>query len=121
MIEEAEQRFVAGTEAAGDADDGPPGFASKLSNVLRRFAEGGLAVEAALAGDHDIGIADAFFQRGCLADYTGARKDFGAAEGDESGAEATGCSGAGDVPYVDAEVALNNVRKMGQRRIQICD
>ena len=78
------------------------------ANARNGFSEGRLAVEAAFAGNHQLGRCDMARERERLGDVAEAGFNASAREGDESSDEPAARARAWEVPDGDAAIALNN-------------
>lgn len=78
------------------------------ANARNGFSEGRLAVEAAFAGNHQLGRRDMALEREHLGDVAEAGFDASARESDEPSDEPAARARAWEVPDGDAAIALNN-------------
>lgn len=100
-------RGIAGG-GADERDYGDTCVVGEAGDAGDDFAVGGLAIEAAFAGEAKVAIAQLIEKADFLGDLGESGFDFGAEGRDERGGEPAGGSGARDVARVDAEFAEQN-------------
>ena len=108
-------------EAAADGDNRNTVLARGRGDTRRRLAEGGLEVDAPLAGDGEIGALHDLLEARCRDDELDAALQRRVGEGHEAGADATAGSGTGPIDDVGADAAFDDVGEVREVLVEQLD
>jgi hypothetical protein len=101
--------LVFGFDGSGEGGDGLSERAGEVGDAHGAFTMERLRVEAAFAGDDEVGGGDAIAQVNEFSDEIESTGESGPAEAHEAEAEAAGGARAGDFMVIDAQIALHDV------------
>lgn len=120
-VKDRQALVCAGAGGAADGDAGDFGGAGHSADGADYFAHERLAVDAAFAGEDEVGVGDCTSQANCLGDYIYSRDKHYVGEGEEGKRDASGGAGAGFIAEWPTAGAFEEIRPAGEAIIEDFD